>query len=325
MGVTTYRLRHLARNPSPIKDWLAYREMTALLDSDSFQLVHTHTSKAGVLGRLAAHSRGVPVIHTPHGHIFYGYFGPVLTKLFVLVERAIALKTSMIVSLTDIETRESLERGIGKAEQYTTIHSGVPLQPFTKRSDAIAADFRERHSIPPEALLFVSVGRLTAVKGFDVLLNAFAKAQFNGQACLAIVGAGAERASLEKQAAALEVTDRTRFVGELEDVRPALWAADAFALTSRNEGMGRALVEAMAAGLAAVATDVGGIPSVLRDGETGLLVPKNDADACSRALVQLEDKTLRTEMGIRAADSVYPEYDEGSMIRQLAKLYGDLA
>jgi glycosyltransferase involved in cell wall biosynthesis len=321
--VVTFHLKHLVRNVSPISDLLALKEMKELLRTHKFDLVHTNTSKAGVLGRLAAAAYGIPAVHTPHGHIFYGYWGPFITQMFVLVERLMARYAARILSLTDIETQESLEKGIGRPNQYVTIHSGVPLQPFNQLPREMGGLFRANQGIPDNAFVFVSVGRLVPIKGFDILLRAFAAADFKDKPVfLAIAGDGDEKERLKSLAVSLGIADRVKFAGQLNDVRPALAAADAFALASRNEGMGRAFIEAMAAGLPVIGTNVGGIPSFIKDGSTGLLVPAGDVAALAGCMQRLvADSKLCETLGKNAAAAVYPEYDEDTMIRKLAELY----
>jgi len=325
-AVEPLTLPHLVRNPEPVSDLRALTEIKALLANNAFDIVHTHSSKAGVLGRLAAASSGIPAIHTPHGHIFYGYFGGILTSLFVFIERWMARRTKRIVSLTDRETAESLERGIGTVDQYVTIPSGVPLASFRNIPSDMGSRFRREHAIPPGALLFVSVGRLVPVKGFDILIRAFAEAGLEKEdARLAIVGDGAEMSALEQIALDTGVRERVIFTGALDDVRGALGAGDVFVLASRNEGMGRAVIEAMAAGLPILATSVGGIPTVVTDHGNGILVPADDSTAMARAMEEIgASPGVRSQFGEHAATAVYPEYDQETMIEQLAALYREV-
>ena len=322
-GIACYFIPKLVRNPAPLKDLAALADLLRLMKRERFDLVHTHTSKAGVLGRIAAARLGLPVVHTAHGHIFYGYFSPILTRIFVLLERLMARRTARLISLTDTETRESLERRIGAPNQYVTIPSGVPLAKFQSIDPAMGLDFRSRMAIPYNATLITSIGRLTAIKGFDLLLAAFAKIKTQSTPVfLAVLGDGEEKQKLHHLAASLGIHKRVIFTGDLNDIRPALAASDIFALSSRNEGMGRVIVEAMAAGLPVVATAVGGVPEVVQHGSNGLLVPLGDADAMAEALANLADNPTRSkDMGLHAAKWVYPRFDENTMLHSLAILY----
>jgi len=323
LGIPCFYLRNLVRNPSPWRDFFSLLEIRKLLKTHSFDLIHTHSSKAGILGRRVAHEQGVPAVHTPHGHIFYGYFGGLLTRLFIRAERRAAPWATRIISLTDAETRESLARGIGRPGQYVTIPSGIPLARFRNLPAAAGMEFRRVNGIAPEAVLFVSIGRLEPVKGFDLLLHALAAIRFHGRpACLAIVGEGPERATLEQMAVDLRISANVRFDGFLEDVTPALAAADIFVLASRNEGMGRVFIEAMAAGRPVIGPRVGGVPQVIREGETGWLVEPENPEALAKAMARAAGNLEQCrEMGARAAASVYPEFDEDTMIERLAAVY----
>ena len=323
LNIKQFLIPNLVRNPSPLKDWQAMRQLRNIIRDGHFDLIHTHTSKAGVLGRMASHACKKPSIHTPHGHIFYGYFGPILTWLFIYMERMMAKHTDKIISLTDIETSESLENGIGKTEQYVTIHSGVPLSSLTNIDAAEGTRFRRQYNIPERAFLFISIGRLVPVKGFDILINAFIKTRFTQQPVyLAIVGDGDERKRLESIASQSPVGENIRFTGSMPDIRPALSAANTFVLASRNEGMGRVFIEAMAAGIPTIGTSVGGVPSLISDGRNGILVPGENIDALSAALKRVEsDRVTMKEIGRNAAKSVFPEYDQSTMVQQIADVY----
>ncbi len=325
-NITAFTINSLVRPPSPLKDLIALHEITKLLKTGNYDLVHTHTSKAGVLGRLAANKCGIPTIHTPHGHIFYGYFGRILTALFVFIERILARKTERIVSLTDQETKDCLNKHIGIPGQYVTIPSGVELSRFRDIHPDKGTEFRNEFDIPQNAFLFISIGRLVHIKGFDILLDAFSKADFKDKpAFLAIIGDGNERKPLELMVNRLGLTQYIRLTGNLQDVRPALSAGNAFILASRNEGMGRALIEAMAAGLPVIGTAVGGIPVVIDNGQTGVVVPSESPVALAHAMEELiNNPEIRARMGTNAANAVYPKYDQNTMIEQLAKLYREI-
>jgi len=323
--IASISIPKMVRDVAPLMDVRAFRKMRRLIDEGDYDLVHTHSSKAGALGRLAARASRLPIVHTPHGHIFYGYFGWLPTRLFAAVEQYLARFTERIVSLTEDETREALAHGIGRPGQYRTIPSGVPLQWYAQPLPGAAEEFRHTHGIPPSAPLVVSTGRLAPVKGFDILVRAFARSPAcRSGAYLAVVGDGPERETLEQLARREGVAERVRFTGHARDVRPALRACNVFALASRNEGMGRSLVEALAGGCAVVATDAGGIPTFLTHRANGLLVPREDTGALADALERLLTETsLRDELARNAPGSLGPEFDQATMVERLADLYHD--
>jgi glycosyltransferase involved in cell wall biosynthesis len=287
-GCRVVELDGLVREVSPARDVAAVVQLYRLFRRARPQIVHTHTSKAGFVGRLAARLAGVPaVIHQPHGHIFYGYWSRRRTAMFVALERVAARWTDTLVALTPREIAENLERGIGRAAQYAVVPSPVPIETLRASAPSRAAA-RAGLGLGPDVYVVAGVGRLVPIKGFDILVAALPEltARVPG-AQVVLIGDGVERAALEAQAAALGVAARLRMSGARSDVIGLLPAADVLAAPSRNEGMGRVLVEALALGLPVVGTRVGGIADVILDGECGLIVPPEDPGALAGALVEL--------------------------------------
>ena len=301
-GISVLDVPALGREVGP-RDVVALAQLWWLMRVHRPAIVHTHTSKAGFVGRLAARLAGVPaVIHQPHGHIFYGYYGVGQTAFYVRLERLAARWTDRIVTLTERGTEEHLARGVGHRAQYRTVPSGVPTAELRAAAPMRAAA-RARLGLPDDAFVVAGLGRLVPIKGFDVLLSALpALVAAVPSTRVILVGDGPDRRVLEAQASALGVRARVGVTGGPPDVSAYLAAADVLAAPSRNEGMGRAIVEAMALGLPVVATDVGGIPDVVADGETGRLVPPNDLVALTEALVDLAgDEVLRVKLGAAGA------------------------
>jgi glycosyltransferase involved in cell wall biosynthesis len=300
-GVTLVDVAGLGREVGP-RDLVALARLVALVRRVRPAIVHTHTSKAGFVGRLAARlARAPAVIHQPHGHIFYGYYGAGRTALYVGLERLAARWTDRIVTLTDRGTDEHLARGIGRRAQYRTVPSGVPTAELRARAPG-RAEARRALGLPADAFVVGALGRLVPVKGFDVLVAALpAVAAAVPSARVLLVGDGPERAALQAQAAACGVGQRLHVTGATAEIARALAACDVLAAPSRNEGMGRALVEAMALGVPVVAAAVGGIPAVVGDREGGRLVPAGDDAALAEALVELGvDHGLRAKLAAAA-------------------------
>ena len=301
-GCRIVEVAPLGREVHPARDVAAVMALTTLFRRARPTIVHTHTSKAGFVGRLAARLARVPVvIHQPHGHIFYGYWGRGRVALFVALERLAARWTDTLVALTPREVEEHVERGIGRAAQWAVVPSGVPTARLRAAAPTRAAA-RARLGLPADAFVIAGVGRLVPIKGFDLLVDALpAIAAQVPSARALLIGDGEERAALEARAAALGVGERLSITGAVTDVEGVLAAADVLAAPSRNEGMGRVLVEAMAIGLPVVGTTVGGIPDVIIDGECGRLVAADDAAALAAALAELgSDAALRAKLGAAA-------------------------
>jgi len=293
-GCRIAELDGMVREVSPARDVAAVLQLYRLFRRERPAIVHTHTSKAGFVGRFAAWLAGVPaVIHQPHGHIFYGYWSRPRTAMFVALERVAAHWTDTMIALTPREIEEHLERGIGRAEQYAVVPSGVPTRAL-REGAASRAEARARLGLPADAYVVAGVGRFVPIMGFDLLVAALGElvAQVPN-AHVVLIGDGVERGALQAQAAALGVTARLHISGAVTDVVGLLPAADVLAAPSRNEGMGRVLVEAMALGLPVVGTRVGGIGDVILDGECGLLVPPEDPGALAAALIELGQDAAR--------------------------------
>lgn len=323
-GISILRVPALVRNTEPIRDFAALNALTRLFRERQYDIVHTHTSKAGFLGRLAAARCGTPIIvHTPHGNIFDGYFSKTVTRVFIAMERYAARRTDRIIELTPGGIEEHLARGIGRREQYTTIFSGIDLAPF-ERAIAQRDATRRALGIEPDAYLVGGVGRLEPVKGFSHFVDAARTvAQRLPKARFIVAGDGALAAELRAQAA--DLGDRIQWLGLRDDVPELMAAMDVLVLPSLNEGMGRVLLEAGAAGTPCVAASVGGVPDIIRDGETGILAPPREPGALAEAVCALErDPERRRAMGLAARAVVVPAYGLDRMVARIEALYEQL-
>ena len=305
----------LHRSPGPA-DLVALQQIRELLKPD-FDIVHTHTSKAGALGRLAAgrlrNKRRAAIVHTPHGHIFHGYFGGLSTRFFLWIERWLARRSDALVALTRAERDDHLRLGVGTAGQWHVVPSGIDVAALAGRVEQLRGDD------PGIRWQAVSVGRLVPVKGMERLVAAWREvlAQRPG-ARLAIVGDGPERTALEQQAAALGIAGQVHFAGWAEPA-PYLAAADCFCLLSHNEGMGRAVVEAMAAGLPCVVADVCGL-SELVDDSVGHVVAADDPKAVAKALLSDWPDSMR-----QAARQRAEAYSLAAMLAGLEQIYAGVS
>ncbi len=289
------------------RDVAAWWQLRALLRRGPLDVVHTHTSKAGVLGRVAALGLGARVVHTPHGHIFHGYFSPWKTAIFVALERLLARVTDRLIALTEAEREDHLRLRIGDRRQWRVVPSGVDVEAIAAR----VATLRRDH--PRQPWHAVSVGRLTPIKGMDRLLRAWAVvATRQPRARLTIVGDGELRAELEAQRARLALQASVRFVG-WDDPVPWLARADRFVLLSRNEGMGRAVVEAFAAELPCIVSDVCGLAELVT-ADVGAVVDGDDPEAVATALLASYDCQVALRRRAR-------RYSIAAMMEGIGKAY----
>ena len=248
------------------------------------------------------------MVHTPHGHVFHGYFGTMKSALFANIERMAARWSDRIVTLTRLGANEHLEHRIGRPEQYTVIPSGVPVDRFRVGPEERMAA-RQLYGFADDQVVIGSLGRLVPVKGHTHLLEAVASlVEILPSIRLLLAGEGELRPALEGRAGQEDLKGRVVFAGHLENPLPALAAADIFVLPSLNEGQGRAAVEAMAAGRPVIASDVGGLPEVLDFGRAGKLAGSEGRS----------DRLIRA--GLRRAQ----QYDEATMIDRIDSMYRQL-
>ncbi len=325
-GIRLFALPSLVRRISFKNDLLAFISIYRLIRRIRPHIVHTHTSKAGFLGRLAAWLARVPVIvHTPHGHVFHSYYGSVMTKIFVIAERILSFTTDRITMLTNRERDEHIEEGIASIKKYVIIHSGVPLDRLMNMDVDVETE-KKKLGIPLNSNVIGVVGRLVPIKGHEYLVAA-AKGiikEFDNTVFV-FVGDGNLESRLERQAESIGVRDNIIFTGWRKDAVEIIALFDMLAVPSLNEGMGKVLVEGMAFGKPIVASSIGGIIDLVQDGENGILVPPKDSDALEEAILKLiKNKNLAQEMGENGKTKVYPEYDAFVMVGQIEGLYESL-
>ena len=313
----------LVRPVAPASDARAVTAVRRLLLAERPAIVHTHMAKAGTVGRLAARSLGgrrPRTVHTFHGHVLDGYFGPATQRAFVELERRLAAMTDVLVAVSP-ETRDSLlDLGIGRRSQYHVVPLGLDLAPFFAVPGP-SGKLRAELGLDSATPLVGAVGRLVPIKRLEVLVDAVAT--LDG-VHLALVGDGEERARLAGRARSAGIDDRFHITGWWGDVAGAMADLDVVALTSANEGTPVALIEAQAAGRPVVATDVGGVRHVVTDGRDGLLVPAGSPAAVASALsLVLADRALATRLGENGRSSAR-RFGADRLVADIRALYGAL-
>jgi len=289
-------------------------------------LVHTHTAKAGALGRVAARLAGVPaVVHTFHGHVLEGYFSPGLTRVLLQIERALARITDRIITLSPRLRQAILGMGIGRPAQVQVIPLGLDLDPFLHVSPG-QAGLRTTLAIPPDVPVLGIVGRLVPIKDHPTLFRALALLKGGSRAPhLVVVGDGERREPLRRLAHQLGLASRIHFLGWRTDLQAILGELDVVICCSRNEGTPVALIEAMAAGIPVVSTDVGGVGDLVVQGETGWLVPPDDPPALAQAVQGLlADPVLRRRLAASARPYALSRHDVKGLIHRMEALYTSL-
>lgn len=288
-GIAYEPLRYLVHPIRPWSDMKAYAEIRNALVRFEPQLVSTHSSKAGWLGRLAARSLGIPTLFTAHGWAFTEGVPWVQRRIYALAERMAALFTDRIITVSEYDRRIAESEGVARGDKLLAVHNGMP--------DIDSSEHAEPGRSSPK---IVMVARFAQQKDHGLLLRALAR-NVDCPWSLELVGDGPLRGQTESEVARLGLSSRVKFLGTRADVAARLAGAQIFVLTSRWEGLPRSIIEAMRAGLPVIASDVGGVSEAVEDGKTGFVVPLRDEEALARRLRGLiENDGLRTTMGHEA-------------------------
>ncbi|HLD40573.1 MAG TPA: glycosyltransferase family 4 protein [Candidatus Omnitrophota bacterium] len=316
----------LKRDVLPVSDLAAFFRLYFLFLKHRFDIAHTHTAKAGFLGRVAAKLAGVKmVIHTPHGNNFYGYFGRMFSALVVWLERFADCFTDRTIVLTELEKKDLIAYGVSKKEKIFVVPSGLELEEYSKGKADIAAKRQELGVSDANEAVVAMIGRLEPVKGPGYFIEAagLVLKEFPAVRFL-LAGDGSLKERLKRRSEELGIGDRIVFLGWREDVPEILSAVDILALPSLNEAVGRVILEAGCLGVPAVASRTGGVPEIIRDGSTGILVSPGSARELAEGILLLfRDKEKRRAMGQAAKEWVSGEFSAGNMVKQIEGLYGE--
>ena len=328
-GVEVVRLPGLSREISPVRDVLAAVRVAREIRRTRPHIMHTHTAKAGAIGRaaaiLAGRARPQVVVHTYHGHVLNGYFGPVGTGVFRAIERLLALFSDTLVAVSPQVRDDLVEIGIAPAQRFAVVRLGIDLEPRVATGIDPRA-MRRRLGIPSERFVVGWFGRMTAVKRTRDLVDALVALRARGvDACLLLVGDGSDRETLEAYASERGVARELFFLGYQKEVGDWYALADAVVLTSVNEGTPVSIIEALAAGRPVVTTDVGGVGDVVRDGVDGYLVGVGDADAMASRLAEIAgDPELAARLGASGRSRVIERYAVTRLVDDVDRLYRSL-
>ena len=303
------------------RDGVAYRQIVRIIRDFRPDIVHTHTAKAGLIGRLAARRARVPVvIHTFHGHVFNWYFSRSKESVFVQAERMAARITTRLVAVNETVRNEVLARGVGRPDQFDVVRLGFDLSSFTT-SERHAGSLRNELGLSPSTPTVTIVARLVPIKAHDVFVTMAAEVlRTRTDAIFLIVGDGECREAIETQARALGVLPALRFVGWRRDLDRVYADSDVVVLTSRNEGSPVALIEAMACARPVVSTRAGGVAELV--GDAGLLRPIDDAPGLAQDVLRLlGDPDLAARLGRAGRARVVPAFSRERLIDDIDALY----
>jgi glycosyltransferase involved in cell wall biosynthesis len=315
----------LARAINPIADLKAFADLYRIVRRGRYHIVHTHSSKAGVLGRLAAKLAGTPlVVHTLHSLVFHEYQPWVVNRLLRLVKKACAPLTDHFISVADAVSEKAIAAGIAAPEKFSTIRSGMELDWYLNpRVDGSRA--RAELGIPQSAPVVGKVARLFPLKGHQQLLEAAPEiVSRHPDVRFLLVGDGVLTSEVRSRTAELGIQDNFVFAGLVPRERmPEMIAAmDVLVHTSLREGLARVLPQALAMQVPCVSLDLDGAPEVVIPGETGFLVPPGDSTALAEAVSRLlDDPSLRMQMGVAGRRLIDPAFRAETMVAEIAQLY----
>jgi glycosyltransferase involved in cell wall biosynthesis len=325
----------LRREIAPAADAAALGRLVRLLRTFRPAIIHTHTAKAGSLGRLAAllynasTGRRAParIVHTYHGHVLDGYFGTWTVRALSAIEGFLGRRSNTLLAVSPRVRHDLLQmHGIGAASRFRVLPLGFDLEPLAAIGPAERATARRGLGLDRNARVVAFVGRLTAIKQPELFLSAAARVSAaDPRAHFLVVGGGELDEVLRTKAATLGLSDRVRFLGWQKDIVPIYAASDLVAITSRNEGTPVALIESMAAGVPSVCFAVGGVPDVIIGADLGVLIAAGDVDAFADAVCDLlHDDASRAAMGARARAHVLDRYRVERLVRDIDGLYRQL-
>lgn len=327
-GLRVEIVPYLQREINLFRDTISLIRLYKFIKAGKFNIVHTHCSKAGVLGRIAARLAGVSVIiHQPHGHVFKGMFKKVPTVFFIIIEKVLSLITDRIVVLTEQGRLDHVRFRISRNKKFEVIPHGIDFDRFYNVKIDIK-DKKNRLGLLDCPLVLGTVAHLVERKGYPFLFAAIKEVKKLFPALkLIIVGEGHLKTNLENMACEYGISDNCEFLGPRDDVCEIYPILDIFVLCSVNEGMGRVLIEAMSCGKPIVATDVMGITSVVRNNITGLLVKSRDYKAIAEAIIKLaQNKELASQIGVAAKLEFIsnPAFRDTIMVERIENLYKEI-
>lgn len=325
-GISFIQLKHLIRNISVWHDVMAFFELGVIFKKNKFDIIHTHSAKAGFLGRIAARvfSKKSKVVHTLHGSSFYAY-QPVMAKyLYLLSEKIAGACTDFFISVSEVILERYLKHGIGKKENSLVIRSGFDLEQY-KKSDILRQASRKNLGIEENCILIGMIGRLFPLKGQEYLLRVFSRISKDyPETFLVFVGDGILRQEFEMFVKRHNLQRRVIFTGLVEPEKIPFYASafDIGVHTSLREGLPRAVVQIFAACHPVIAFDVDGAREVIKEGVNGFLVPAKDEKVLEEKLrFLIENPDIARRMGINGQKMVFEQYSVEKMVAEIEKVY----
>lgn len=330
-GVQPLLINEMKRLPNFSSDRKAYKRLKQIIEEFQPDIVHTHASKAGALGRKAAYSLNVPVIvHTFHGHVFHSYFGKVKTAIFKAIERNLAKKSTGIIAISELQKKElSRDHHICPEQKIKVINLGFDLYKFHENLNEKRAVTRKEFNLSEDEIAIAIVGRLAPIKNHNLFLESMrlVASQTLKKCVVFIVGDGTERAAISSKIEELAFPSnfRLELTSWIKDIGTFNAGMDIICLSSNNEGTPVSLIEAQAANIPVVTTDVGGVKDIVLDGETGFIVPKNNPTRyAEKVLLLVEDEKKRKKMSQNGWTFVQEKFHYTTLVKNVEDYYHEL-
>ena len=325
-------LDKVRRAIDPVKDSISYCQIKKHLRRIQPDVVHTHSAKAGILGRFAGHSlRGewaedLPaIVHTIHGLAFHPYQSKWLNKFYIAIEKSAAKRTDLFISVADAMTAQALAAGIGQPEQFVTAYSAIEEEDFLELIPQARKDnFRRKYKIPENAIVLITIARLFMLKGHDYIIESAKQlAKRFENALWLFVGDGNLADYYEEQVRQLGLAERIRFTGLLRpsEIPLAIQSSDILVHCSLREGLARTLPQAMLCGRPAISFDVDGAREVVNEGTGRLIEPKNVEQLIDACAELIDDEDLRRKLGERGRESVKEKFAPDRMVDTVEAVY----
>lgn len=326
-GVKAILLPEMKRKPNFFSDRKALKRIKEIISEFEPDIVHTHASKAGALGRKAALDMKVPVvIHTFHGHVFHSYFGKFKTELFKFIERKLADKSTGIIAISDLQKQELVNtHKVAKESKVNVIPLGFDLGKFNINLVEKRKIIRDKYNLEDDQIAIGIIGRLAPIKNHNLFLDIvdLVKQQTNKKLVFFIVGDGELKDEISEKASKLRQQGADiRMTSWIKDITVFNAGLDIICLTSNNEGTPVSIIEAQASQVPVISTNVGGVGNVMIDNETGFVVPKNNARIfADRLLVLIENEALRKDMGEKGWTFVKERFHFERLVKDMEHYY----
>lgn len=335
LGIEPVLIPEMSRSINPYNDFIAYKKIRRIIKDFKPDIVHTHASKAGLLGRLAAIHENVKItVHTFHGHVFHSYFNPVITQTFIQIEKYLAKKTTKLIAISPLQKQELSEKfKIAPPEKFEIIPLGLDLKKFSENTDAKRQLFRQQHNIPQNVIAIGIVGRLAPIKNHHLLIDAVKvlKTLATQKFEILIIGDGELKAGLKEYIVQQGMTYRENasehtadfyFTSWIKEMDIAYAGMDIVVLCSKNEGTPVSLIEAQASGKTIISTDVGGVRDIVHP-DAGIIIQDFSAYTLAGAIYKhMQDFSESNEyIATHISPSIIEKYSYHTLAENMSKLY----